>query len=157
MPVAHVFAQTNIGHDNELRALRLDRADGLLDDAVFSVRATRRLVLLARNSEEQHGLQSEVVRTLRFAGHFADRKLKNARHALDRLPRFQLLADKKRQDKIVRGEFRLPHEIADTLSASQASWPMNQFSHGPRLSVWFCGRKFGAGRIRPPGGFAVLD
>jgi hypothetical protein len=78
---------------------------------------------------------------LGFVGHFAWRKLKDAGHAADRLPRGELLAHEKRQNKIVRGQLRFADEIADALVSSQPPRAVNQFSHGPRLSVWFCCRK----------------
>ena len=39
------------------------------------------------------------------------------------------------------GEFRFADEIADAFAPPEASRTMDQFSHDPRLSVWFCGRK----------------
>jgi hypothetical protein len=52
----------------------------------------------------------------------------------------------------VRGESCLANEIADAFAASQPPRPVDQFSHGPRLPVWFCGRKFAIGRTRPMAG-----
>jgi len=87
MSVAHVFAEANIRHDDEPGALRLNRSDRLLNDAVFSVRSAGRLVFLARNSKEQDGLQSQVMGALSLVGYLARRPLKNSRHAGNRLSR----------------------------------------------------------------------
>src|SRR2546423_1101265 len=133
MPVAHVFTEANVGHNHELRTIRLDRADCLLHHAVLGIRAAGRFVFHARNSEEQHGLQSGVVRALRLRDNVTGRQLENSRHAPDRLPRFQLFADKKRQHEIVRGEFRFAHEIAHAFASAQTSRPLDQFPHRPRL------------------------
>ena len=87
MAVAHVFAQANIRDHDQLGASGFDRADGLLHDAVFRVSAAGLFVFVARNAEEQHGLQAEIVGALRFIGHFRERELKNARHTADGLSR----------------------------------------------------------------------
>jgi len=142
MPVAHVFAQTNIRHHDESGTLRLDRANGFLHDAVFGIGATRGFIFLARNSKKKNGLQSQVESALRFISDFAERELENARHALDCLPRLKFFADEQRQNEIVRGESGFANEVADAFAASEAPRPVDQFSHGPRLRVWFCGRKF---------------
>src|SRR5438046_721413 len=41
----------------------------------------------------------------------------------------------------MRREFRFADKIAHAFAAPQTPGAMNQFSHGPRLSVWFCTRK----------------
>ena len=79
---------------------------------------------------------------MRFLSDFAERELGDARHALDRLPRLEFFADKKRQNEIVRGESGFANEVADRFAASQSPRPVDQFLHGPRLNVWFCRRKF---------------
>ena len=96
-----------------------------MHDALFGVRAARRFIFLAWNSEKQDGLQTQIESALRLFSDFADRELENPRHALDRLPRREFFADEKRQNKIVRGEFCFAHKIAHALAASQSSRPMN--------------------------------
>ena len=142
MSVAHVFAETNIRHDDEARTLRLDRSHCLLHDAILGVRSAGRLVFLARNSEKQNSLQSQFVGPLGFVRYLVRRPLENSRHTCDRLPRSQLFADEKGENKIVRAQFRFPHEVTNTFAAAQTSGALNEFSHGPRLSVWPERRKF---------------
>ena len=79
MSVAHVFTETNVRHDDEPGTLRFDRAHRLLDDAVLSMRAAGRFVLLARNAKEQHRLQTKIVGALRFIGYVCERQLENSR------------------------------------------------------------------------------
>ena len=87
MAVAHVFAQTNICHHDKVGTLRFDRSHGFLNDAILGVRTAGFLVLFARNSEKQHGLQPEFAGPLRFHHHIRKRELINAGHATDRLSR----------------------------------------------------------------------
>ncbi len=131
MPVAHVFAQANVRHDDEVPALLFYCTHRLLNHAVLGVRAAGGFVLLARNPEEQYGLQTQIVGPLRFLGRLDDGQLENAGHARDRLSGGQLFADEKREDKIVHTEFRFPNEVANTLAAAQTSGALNQFSHAP--------------------------
>ena len=59
MSVAHVFAKTNIGDDDQLRTFLFDRADRFLNDSVFRVSPARLLIFCRGNTEEQHRLKSE--------------------------------------------------------------------------------------------------
>src|SRR2546421_10554605 len=142
MAVAHVFAYTNVRYHDEPGTLRLDRANSCLHDALFGIGATRGFIFFARNSEKKNGLQPQIESTLCFVSDFVDRELENAWHAFDRLPRLEFLADEQRQNEIMRGEFSLANEIPDAFAASQSPRPVDQFSHDPRLPVWFCRRKF---------------
>ena len=58
MAVAHVFAKTDIGNDEQLGAFGLDRADRLLHDAILSIRAGSGFILFGGNAEEEDGLQA---------------------------------------------------------------------------------------------------
>ena len=71
MAVAHVFAKADIGDDDQLGALRLDRADRLLHDAVLRVSRRRLLVLLLRECQRAGRLAARVASALfRFVGGF---------------------------------------------------------------------------------------
>ena len=87
-------------------------------------------------------MQSEIESTLGFVSDVVDRELENAWHASDRPARLEFLADEQGQNEIMRGEFSLANEIPDAFAASQSPRPVDQFSHAPRLPVWFCRRKF---------------
>ena len=56
MAVAHVFAKTDIGDDDEFGTFFLDRAHRLLHDTVLRVSAAGLLVFFCWNAEEQDGL-----------------------------------------------------------------------------------------------------
>ena len=56
MSVAHVFAKTDIGDDDQVRTFFLDRAHRLLHDTVFRVSPARLLIFFFWNTEEQHRL-----------------------------------------------------------------------------------------------------
>ena len=142
MAMAHVFAQANVGHDNELAAARFDRADGFLDDAVFGVGATGLFVFLPRNSKEQDRLKPQVLGAFCFVRDFAGRELKNAGHAANRLPAAQFFADEKGEDEVVDGELRLANKIPHPGTAPETPRTMNELSHGLRLSVRGRRRKF---------------
>ena len=70
MSVAHVFAETNIGDDDQLRAFRFDGADRFLNHSVFVVGRARSLILGRGNTEKQHGLKPEITGTLGLLGNF---------------------------------------------------------------------------------------
>jgi hypothetical protein len=106
------------------------------------MRTAGRLIFVPRNSKKQDGLQTEIISALGFIGHLTRCKLENARHALDRLPRCKFFADEKREDEVVGGKSRLAHEVANAFTATQSARPVNQFSHGARLSVCSERRKF---------------
>ena len=71
MPMAHVFAKTDVGDDNQIATARGDRADRLLHDAVLVVGGACALVFVRRDSEQQHRLQAETGCALRFVGNLA--------------------------------------------------------------------------------------
>lgn len=155
--MAHVFAQTDIRDHDQLRASSFDRSDGLLHDAVFRIRRCCLLIFLLRNAEEQDSLQPEIVGVLRFVGYFREPELENARHARDWLPRYHSLADKKRENEVVRAEFYLANEVSQAGALAQTARPMNQFSHRSRLSVTPRSRKLAAGRVRRTGGLDAVE
>ena len=112
MPVAHVFAKTNVGDRDHFGTFLFNRAQCFLNNAVFSVSAARFLVFLAGNSEKQNGLKSGLLRAARLIDNFVDRELKNAGHARDRAAFVDLVADEKRENKIVRGQIGFANEIS---------------------------------------------
>jgi hypothetical protein len=150
--VTHVLAQTDVGNCDKLGTFFFDRTERLLHDTIFSISAARLLVFFPRNSENKHGLQSELLRALRFIDNFANGKLKDARHARDRPPLFDLLTDKQRQNEIVRRQIRFAHKIPQRSGMPQAPGPMDQISHKSRLRMGGSRRKLAMGRVRPTGG-----
>ena len=53
MPVAGVFAQAHVGDDDQVRVSGLQRAGGLLHDAVVGVGTAAEFVLVRGDAEEQ--------------------------------------------------------------------------------------------------------
>src|SRR5438132_519929 len=90
--VTHVFAQTDVGNCDKLGTFVFDRTERLLHDTIFGISAARLLIFFLRNSENKHGLQSELLRALCFVDNLANGKLKDTRHARNRPPFFDLLA-----------------------------------------------------------------
>jgi hypothetical protein len=135
MAMAHVFAQAHIRDHDQLGTTGLDRTNGLLHDPAFRVGEGCLLVFFFRNAEEQDGLQSEIAAALCLLCDVPERELEYSRHAGDRFPGCDPLADKKRQNEVVRTKPCLADEISQAGAAPQAARPMNQFSHRPRLNV----------------------
>ena len=59
MAVAGVFAEADVGDDQQLRHGGLDLADGALDDAVGGVGLRANLVLLGGDAEQDHAADAE--------------------------------------------------------------------------------------------------
>jgi len=100
-PVAHIFAQTDISDYDETRALCFDGLLTILNDPVFCVCTACLFVFFLGNSKKQDRLQADILGALGVIDNFLQGKLKNARHARDRLPPLQFFAYKKRQDEII--------------------------------------------------------
>ncbi len=60
VPVIGVFAETHVTDDGEFRSRPLDRADGLLDNAVVRVSAGSVGVLVLRDAEQHDGRDTQV-------------------------------------------------------------------------------------------------
>jgi len=54
MPVAHVFAEANVAHQEQAGHFALHRARGLLHDAVFGPGTGGDFVLLVGKAEQDH-------------------------------------------------------------------------------------------------------
>jgi hypothetical protein len=90
-------------------------------------------VFFPRNPEKQDGLQSDILKTLRFLDNFLHRKLKDAWHARNRAALLQFFAYKERQNKIVDVQLCLANEVSQSRGTPQTAWAMHQFSHWQRL------------------------
>lgn len=112
MPMAHVFAKTNIRDRDHLGTFLLDCVKRFLNDAVLREGAACLLVFLVRDAKKQNCLESGVLRPARLIDNFVDGELKNAGHARDGAAFVDLVADEKRENEIVRGEIRFAHQIS---------------------------------------------
>ena len=68
MPMAHVFAQANVGDCDQIGTSRFDGAQRFLNDAVFCVRAAGLFVLLVRNPEKKDRLEPQILGAERLVG-----------------------------------------------------------------------------------------
>ena len=58
--VAHVFAETDVGDDQQLGPALFEQAHGLLHNAVFSIGSAGLFVLNGRNAEQDHGREARI-------------------------------------------------------------------------------------------------
>ena len=141
VPVAHVFAEANVGDDEQVGTFRLDRADCLLHDAILRIGAGSALVLFVRQAEKEDSAEPGLRGADGFAGDLVRRDLLDPGHAADGAAALDFLANEKRKDEIVRREDGLAHEVAQRGGAAQTARAVNQFPHGPRLRACLQRRK----------------
>src|SRR5207244_12817930 len=96
-----LLTHTESSYYDEMRAFCFDGLYRLLNDPVFCICTACLFVFFLRNSKKQDRLQAEILGALGVIDNFLQGKLKNARHARDRLPPLQFFAYKKRQDEII--------------------------------------------------------
>ena len=80
MTVAHVFAQADIGHDEQSGQFAFQLAHRTLHNAVFGVGTAGTLVLLWRDTKQDHRRDTGLVRCRRLTHNLIDRQLKHPRH-----------------------------------------------------------------------------
>ncbi len=100
MAVRHVFAQADVGDDQQFRQFLFEQAHGLLDDAVGGISAGGLGVLGIRDAEQQNGGHAEFMGAGGVADQFIGRKLENAGHGLDGTAEFAASADEEWQDQL---------------------------------------------------------
>jgi len=111
MPMAHVFAKTNIRDRDELGTFLFDCAQRFLNHAVLRVSAARLLIFFVGDSKKQNGLESCVPRGASLIDNFVDGELEDAGHARNRAAFVDLVADEKRENEIVRSQIGFADEI----------------------------------------------
>ena len=111
MPMAHVFAKTNIRDRDQLGALLFNRAQRFLNHAVLRVSAARLLIFFVGDSKKQNCLESCVPRGASLIDNFVDGELEDAGHARNRAAFVDLVADEKRENEIVRSQIGFADEI----------------------------------------------
>ena len=120
MAVAHVFAEADIGHDDQIRQFLFQQSHRLLHDAVAGVGAGGLFILGVGNAEEQDGGHSQGVRPPGFLGRLVGRELKDAGHGGDGLARLASAAGEKGQDQLGGVERGFAHEAAQGGRLAQA-------------------------------------
>ena len=75
MAVTHVFAETNVGDRDQIRAFLFDRAQRFLNHAALGISAARLFVFIVGNSEKQNGLEAGILRRARLIDNFIDCEL----------------------------------------------------------------------------------
>ena len=121
MAVIRVLAETDVGHDDQVRTRVLERRDRLLHHAVVGVALETERVLRVRDPEQEHSLDAERRKLDRLACELIDRELVDARHGRHRPAHVGAGNDEERLDEVVWRERRLADEIAKRCSASQAA------------------------------------
>ena len=137
MAVRGVLAETDVGHEHELREAGPKRAERLLDDAVVLPRPGRLLVLVGRDAEEDDRLHARADELLDLADGAADRV---ARHAGQLLVRQRLRRDEERHHELVEAQVRLADEAAEAAAAAEPPQPdVGEAGHRPKEYVARCG------------------
>ena len=98
MPVAHVFAEANVGDYDERGQLRFQPPDGALGDSVFRVSLRRVLIFLRGNAEQQHRANARCVGRPCLEDEFVDIELENAGHTRNSDTPGDLIGDEERQN-----------------------------------------------------------
>ena len=150
MAVLHVFAQADVGDDQQRRQFLFQQPHGLLDNAVFRVSAGGLRVLFVGNAKEQNRRHAEGVGARRFADDFIRRKLEHAGHGVDGVAQFSAAAREQRQDELVDAQVRFGHEPPQRRRLPQPARAINRKSgqsHASSLVFADAGQKW---KVEPP-------
>src|SRR5580704_9987022 len=80
MSMGHVFAETDIAHQNQIRDLAFHGAGSLLHDAVVGPGPGRHVVFLVGQSKENYGGHAQGMNLLRLFYRFIHREVEHAWH-----------------------------------------------------------------------------
>ena len=106
MTVLHVFAQANVGDDEQRRHFFFQQPDGLLDDAIFRISTGSLRVFFVGNAKKQDCRDAVSVGARRFADQFIRRKLKDAGHGGDGVAQLAPATNKHRQHELLDAQAR---------------------------------------------------
>jgi hypothetical protein len=127
--VRRVLAHAHVRDHVEVRGLRLEFADGLLDYAILRERPRAGLVLRLGQAEEDDRRDTEAEQVRRLALELVDRKLEHARHRGDLVACALARLHEQRVDEIARIERGLAHHRAQDLAGAQAAHPHGRERH----------------------------
>ena len=119
--VVRVLAEADVGHDDELRARFLERADRLLDRPVVGEALDTVRILRARDAEEENRLDAERLELTGFASELVDGELVDTGHRGHGAADAVAGNDEERVDEVVRLERRLANEVAQGRRSAQAT------------------------------------
>jgi hypothetical protein len=129
MTVIHVLAETDIGDDDEIGKLVLDRPHGHLDDALGIVGAGGGGVFVRGDAEKQNRADPQAHDLADLVEQVADGELEAAGHRGDGVLHVLPRDDEERVDEIVHLEGRLAQHVADSRSAAQPPHPVAGVVH----------------------------
>src|SRR5262249_36629796 len=112
MAMVGVFAEANIGDDQQAQFRLANGFDGALHNAVFSQRTCTSRVFRFRESEKDHPGDAEVLDFAAIFGNAVGRLLEYAGHGTDLLSDAAAWADKHWIDKACGGEARFANQSA---------------------------------------------
>ena len=130
MTVRSVFAQTHVGHNLQIRPLRLKHTDGALHDAVRGIGFAGDGVLVLGDAEQHERTQPRVHGFAHGLLKLLERKLVLARHGRDFLLEILIrgIHHKIQHHKVSGGQLRLTHHFTDHGIAAQTA-PTIKFIH----------------------------
>ena len=130
MTVRSVFAQTHVGHNLQIRPLRLKHTDGALHDAVRGIGFAGDGVLVLGDAEQHERTQPRVHGFAHGLLKLLERKLVLARHGRDFLLEILIrgIHHKIQHHKVSGGQLRLTHHFTDHGIAAQTA-PTIKFVH----------------------------
>src|SRR5439155_6849742 len=119
--VVGVFAETDVGHEDEPRRRLADGAERPRDDAVGVGGPAAARVLPLRHAEEDDGRHAQVPKPAALLGRAIDRALRDARHRRDRPLDPAPGHDEERLHELGRVDARLAHQAAERLAAAETA------------------------------------
>src|SRR2546421_5768677 len=138
--VARVFAEADVGDDEQVRHGVLHRAHGLLHDAVIGVGLGAARILLRRNTEEQYAGDAHAGGILAFLDQLIHGEAVLAGHGCDRLSHAAAVHDEQGIDEVVDRQRRLADEFAEQRFFAQAARAEHAVGHHSLLLPRGAGR-----------------
>jgi len=121
--VGRVLAEADVGGDDEGGKVRLELPDRPGDDPVAGVRLGARLVLGARNPEEEDGIDALLRQPTDVVRYPVDGVPAHARHGGDRFDRLLPVPDEDRGHQVRGMDPVLPEESPDRVCPSEPPVP----------------------------------
>ena len=130
VPVRRVLAEADVRDDQQLLALRADRAHGSRHDAVLGVALRSLRVLAFGQAEEDHARDAQRLHLAGLARGFVHREVEAAGQRCDLLAHPRARHDEEGIDQAVRREARLAHHPAQALGPAETARTFRGEGHG---------------------------